>query len=80
MVICDLLNAFNRVWHKGPIYKLKMYDISGNMLDWFESYFSNRTQKVMHRIFPSVGHVKAGVPQGLVHGLQCIIIVCKRCG
>lgn len=39
------------------------------MLDWFESYLSNRTQKVMYRnIFSSLGHVKAGVPQGSVLG------------
>lgn len=65
----DLSKAFDRVWHKGLIYKLDMYGISGNMLDWFESYLSNRTQKVMYRnIFSSVGHVKAGVPQGSVLG------------
>lgn len=66
MVFCDLSKAFDRVWHKGLIY---MYGISGNMLDWFESYLSNRTQKVMYRnIFSPVGHVKAGVPLGSVLG------------
>lgn len=39
MVFCNL----DRVWHNGLIYKLNMYGISGNMLDWFESYLSNRT-------------------------------------
>lgn len=58
-----------QVWHKGLIYKLYMYGISGNMLDWFERYLSNRTQKVMYRnIFSSVGHVKACVPLGSVLG------------
>lgn len=69
MVFCDLSKAFDRVWHKGLIYKLNMYGISGNMLDWFKSYLSNRTQKVMYRnIFSSVGHVKACVPLGSVLG------------
>lgn len=72
MVFCDLSKAFDRVWHIGLIYKLNtpgMYGISGNMLDWFESYLSNRTQMVMYRnIFSSIGHVKAGVPQGSVLG------------
>lgn len=69
MVFCDLSKAFDRVWHKGLIYKLYMYGISGNMLDWFERFLSNRTQKVMYRnIFSSVGHVKACVPLGSVLG------------
>ena len=31
---CDINKAFDHVWHKGPIYKLKRAGINGLLLDW----------------------------------------------
>ena len=31
---CDISKAFDRVWHKGLIYKLKRAGINGLSLDW----------------------------------------------
>ena len=66
---CDLSKAFDRVWHKGLLFKLETYGISGGLLDWFNSYLCNRTQKVMYKdILSSTSCIKAGVPQGSVLG------------
>lgn len=47
MVFCDVSKAFDRVWHKGLLLKLKQHGISGNLLSWINSYLSNRKQKVL---------------------------------
>jgi hypothetical protein len=46
VVFCDS-KAFDRVWHKGLLFKLKQYGISGNLLVWFERYLSGRSQRVV---------------------------------
>ena len=32
-IFCDISKAFDKVWHRGLIYKLKQYGICGNMLE-----------------------------------------------
>ena len=46
-VFCDISKAFDRVWHEGPIYKLKAAGVSGDVLRWFQSYLSGRRQRVV---------------------------------
>lgn len=46
MVFCDFSKAFDKVWHKGVIFKLQSYGTSGNLLKWFESFLSGRSQRV----------------------------------
>ena len=68
-IFCDISKAFDRVWHRGLILKLKKYGIRGDLLQWFESYLTNRSQQV--RINDSLSfpkHTNAGVPQGSVLG------------
>ena len=46
--IClDISTAFDNVWHKGCIYKLKSYGISGNLLKLIENYLTDRNEKVV---------------------------------
>ena len=46
-VFLDIFKAFNMVWHKGLLYKLKCMGINGNVLKLVESFLSNRYQRVI---------------------------------
>ena len=46
IVFCDISKAFDRVWHKGLLFKLKHNGFEGNVLKWIESYLTNRKQRV----------------------------------
>ena len=69
MVFLDVSKAFDRVWHKGLIFKLKQNGIDGDLLEWISDYLSGRKQKVIIRnTSSSLMRVEAGVPQGSVLG------------
>ena len=42
MVFCDILKAFDRVWHNGLLFKFKQNGIEGALLEWLSSSLSNR--------------------------------------
>ena len=42
----DISNAFDKVWHKGLIFKLSQNGISGYLLDIFSDFLSDRKQRV----------------------------------
>ena len=66
-IFLDISKAFNKVWHKGPIYKLKSYQISGNLLKLIENYLTGRKQRVVLNGQNSSGErILSGVPQGSV--------------
>ena len=68
-MFCDISKTFDRVWHKGLIYKLKRLGITGNLLSWITDYLEDRKQKVVHEGFLSGWEeVDAGVPQWSVLG------------
>ena len=68
-IFCDISKAFDRVWHKGLLFKLHSVGISGSLLQWFADYLYNRKQRV---VIPGVtsnwSSVEAGVPQGSILG------------
>ena len=69
MVFLDVSKAFDRVWHKGLIFKLKQNGIDGDLLGWISDYLSGRRQKVVIRnTSSSLMRAEAGVPQGSVLG------------
>ena len=41
-VALDIHETFDRVWHAGLLYKLKSYEISGQMFGLILSFLSNR--------------------------------------
>ncbi len=47
-VFCDISKAFDRVWHRGLLYKLSSAGIHGPLLNWFSSYLSQRRQRVVY--------------------------------
>ena len=68
-VFCDISKAFDRVWHVGLLHKLKAAGITGEVLDWFKHYLSDRKQRV---VIPGAVSdwvfIRAGVPQGSILG------------
>jgi hypothetical protein len=62
-IYTDFSKAFDTVSHSILIDKLKNVGISGNLLIWFKSYLSDRSQKINNHL-SSKFHVPSGVPQG----------------
>ena len=46
VVFCDISKAFDRVWHKGLLFRLKSICLSDELIEWFSDYLSNRRQRV----------------------------------
>ena len=68
-VMVDFRKAFDLVDHKILLNKLKCYKCDVNCLSWFESYLSNRTQRVsLNNNLSAPASVKCGVPQGSILG------------
>jgi len=68
-VFCDISKAFDRVWHRGLLFKLDHLGIQGNLLSWFKSYLSARKQRVVYaNTASSWCNVSAGVPQRSILG------------
>ena len=73
-VFCDVRKAFDRVWHKGLLYKLKRAGITG-LLSWFNNYLNNRSQRVvLPGACSSWKSIKAGVPKGSILGPLLFLI------
>ena len=69
IVFCDVSKAFDRVWHKGLLFKLRQNGIDGKLLEWLNSYLSQRKQKVcLKSCYSGLKSIFAGVPQGSVLG------------
>ena len=54
-VFCDISKAFDRVWHKGLLYKLSSVGITGSLIQWFTDYLNNRQQRVVYLEQPQIG-------------------------
>ena len=68
-IFCDISKAFDRVWHRGLLYKLQTVGITGHLLQWFTDYLNNRKQRVVSPgVFSHWTDLKAGVPQGSILG------------
>ena len=66
VVFLDLTKAFDTVDHQILLAKLSAFGLSGNSLQWFRSYITDRKQRTscgneMTNEFP----VTQGVPQGI---------------
>ena len=74
-VFLDLTKAFDTVDHQILLSKLSAYGLSGNSLQWFSSYITDRKQrtccgKEMSNELP----VTQGMPQGNISGPLLFVI------
>ena len=74
-VFVDLEKAFDTVNHSILISKLKHYGLKDPALSWFNSYLSNRSQKVTLNGHTSDSRsISCGVPQGSILGPLLFLI------
>ena len=68
-VFCDIIKAFDRVWHKGLIHKLRNAGFAGKILEWCSDYISNRRHRVvLNGSASGFKCISADVPQGSILG------------
>ena len=74
-VFLDISKAFDKVWYKGLLYKLKQNGISGNLLDTITDFLNSRKKRVaLNGQFPSRTSIETRVPQGLIFGPLLFLI------
>ena len=63
----DIPKAFDKVWHKGLIFKLKQNGKAGNLIKTLAKFFKDRKQRVVLNGQHSLRvNVEAGIPQDLI--------------
>ena len=74
-VFMDISKAFDKVWHKGLLFKLKQNGISGTLLKLLGNYLNNRKQRVvLNGTLSDYKDIASGVPQGSVLGPLLFLI------
>ena len=81
-VSLDISKAFDKVWQRGLLYKLKYMGISGELYKLIENYLSGRYQRVILNGQTSSWRLfLPGVPQGSILGplfFSSILMICPK--
>ena len=73
MILIDLQKAFDNIYHKILIKKMKYLGFS--KITWFKSYLSERKFKInINTSYSSPSNLICGVPQGSILGLSLLYI------
>ena len=73
-VFIDLQQAYDRVWRKGLLIKMRNMGIHGKMLKWIQSFLNNRTiQTTVDGATSSKKTLEEGLPQG--SALSCTLFL-----
>ena len=74
-VFLDVSKAFDSVWHDDLLFKLEKIGIRGKLLNWFHSYLSGRSQRVLiNGKFSKFMYIHFGVSQGSILGPLLFLI------
>ena len=75
VVFYDISKAFDRVWQRGLIHKLRSVELSGSVIDWLSDYLDNRQQRdCLQNCTSTWQTINAGVPQGSILGPLMFLI------
>ena len=67
VVYLDLKGAFDKVWHKGLLYKLSKLNIPYKLFKWIEDYLNERSFQVrINSEHSTIKEIGRGVPQGAI--------------
>ena len=78
VVFLDISKAFDRVWHKGLIFKLQSYGITGSLLSLLKDFLSERLQRLQRGVLngqlSTWENILAGFPQSSLLGSFLFLI------
>ena len=74
-VFLDISKAFDKVWHKGLVFKMKCNGIQGDLLSLLSDFLDNRYQRTLLNGKTSEwAYIEVGIPQGSVLGPLLFLI------
>ena len=74
-IFLDISKAFDKVWHKGFIFKLKQNGVTGDLLNMLIDFLKERKQRfVLNGQHSKCSNISAGVPQGSILGPLLFLI------